>query len=132
MLCQRAKRADYTKSWIEAGNTRLRSQNFLKIRGFIIAGSNQHELVRHLSRANRENDCLPLPFCISPPSGLALRIDSSIKALSRVSKVHVYCRTNYNLASIGGPGTLKFYERYAQKCYLAPVEFPTGTCPRKL
>ena len=63
------------------------------------------------------------PILHYPPlGGPDLRIDSSIKALSRVSKVHVYCRTD--LASIGGPGTLKFYERYAQKCYLAPVEFP--------
>jgi len=56
------------------------------------------------------------PILHYPPlGGPDLRIDSSIKALSRVSKVHVYCRTD--LASIGGPGTLKFYERYAQKCY---------------
>ena len=35
------------------------------------------------------------PILHYPPlSGPALRIDSSIKALSRVSEVHVYCRTN--------------------------------------
>jgi glycosyltransferase involved in cell wall biosynthesis len=63
------------------------------------------------------------PILQYPPlGGPALRIDSSIKALSRVCKVHVYCRTN--LASIGGAGALKFYERYAQKCYLARFEFP--------
>src|SRR5262249_34756261 len=50
--------------------------------------------------------------------GPDLRIDSSIKALSRVSKVHIYCRTS--LESIGGPEAQKFYERYAQKFYFAP------------
>jgi hypothetical protein len=63
------------------------------------------------------------PILHYPPlGGPALRIDSSIKALSRVSKVYVYCRTS--LASIGGPEAQKFYERYAQKCYFAPFEFP--------
>jgi glycosyltransferase involved in cell wall biosynthesis len=67
------------------------------------------------------------PILHYPPlGGPDLRIDSTIKALSCVSEVHVYCRTN--LGSIGGAGALEFYERYAEKCYLAPFEFPGSWC----
>jgi len=63
------------------------------------------------------------PILHYPPlGGPDLRIDSTIKALSRISEVYVYCRTN--LASIGGMQAKKFYERYARECYFAPFAFP--------
>src|SRR5215813_271134 len=66
------------------------------------------------------------PILHYPPlGGPDLRIDSTIKALSRISEVYVYCRTN--LASIGGMQAKKFYERYSRECYFAPFAFP-GSC----
>jgi glycosyltransferase involved in cell wall biosynthesis len=65
------------------------------------------------------------PILHHPPlGGPDLRVENTIKALSRISELYVYCRTN--LASIGGPEAQKFYERYAQKCYFAPFAFPGG------
>ncbi len=110
---------------IEAGTfAKLKSQNFVKIRvGLTVQEAINTSWCGISPMQPRKTVLFATPILHYPPlGGPDLRIDSSIKALSRVSKVHVYCRTN--LASIGGSGTLKFYERYAQKCYLASFESP--------
>src|SRR6516165_2798018 len=78
--------ANYTKSWIEAGNFgKLRLRNFLKIRGLIMQAINTSWC--GISRVQPGKTVLfATPILHYPPlGGPDLRIDSSIKALSRVS-----------------------------------------------
>ena len=59
------------------------------------------------------------PILRYPPlGGPELRIDSTIKALSQISEVHLYSTTGLDMAV--GELTRRFYERYAEKVYVAP------------
>jgi hypothetical protein len=53
-----------------------------------------------------------------PPGVPELRIDSTIKALSQISEVHVYSTTSLDMAAEELART--FYQRYAKKVCLVP------------
>src|SRR6478672_996625 len=51
-------------------------------------------------------------------SGPSLRIENSIKALSRISHLHIYSRVS--LQKIGGAAALDFYKQHCEQFYFAP------------
>lgn len=63
-----------------------------------------------------------------PRSGPELRIENSIKALSKISKLYIYCRTNPK--NIGGAKALEFYKRLAIAFFSRPLLFSTTTWKR--
>ena len=59
------------------------------------------------------------PVLHHPPiGGPALRIENSIKALSKISELHLYSRVS--LASCGGTAASSFYRQYCQSFHFAP------------
>ena len=54
--------------------------------------------------------------------GPKLRIENSIKALSRVSDLYIYSRVR--LEALGGANGLSFYEQYCKRFYFAPFPGP--------
>jgi polysaccharide biosynthesis protein PslH len=54
--------------------------------------------------------------------GPYLRIENSIKALSLISDLYMYCRIP--LVSIGGEESLSFYKKYFKAFYFAPFSMP--------
>ena len=59
------------------------------------------------------------PILHHPPlGGPTLRIENSIKALSKISNLYVYSRVNRKL--MGGKKALKFYESFCNKVFLPP------------
>jgi glycosyltransferase involved in cell wall biosynthesis len=59
------------------------------------------------------------PVLRHPASGGPyLRIENSIKALSYISELYIYCRSH--LHSIGGASAVKFYKRFCKEFYFAP------------
>jgi glycosyltransferase involved in cell wall biosynthesis len=59
------------------------------------------------------------PVLHHPPiGGPTLRIENSIKALSKISNLYIYSRLEKN--KLGGDRSVKFYERYCKKIYFVP------------
>ena len=53
-----------------------------------------------------------------PVGGSYLRIENSIKALSKVSELYIYSRVS--VESLGGTQGLAYYQQYCQKLFFAP------------
>ena len=59
------------------------------------------------------------PVLRNPPfGGPQLRIENSIKALSKISELYIYCRTSPEY--IGGAKALSFYQDYCKAFFFAP------------
>jgi glycosyltransferase involved in cell wall biosynthesis len=63
-----------------------------------------------------------------PRSGPELRIENSIKALNKVSKLYIYCRSSKR--KIGGAEALKFYKGLSEAFFSRPVYFSMTTYKR--
>lgn len=59
-----------------------------------------------------------------PHGGPSLRVENSIKALSRISDLYLYSRVS--LADLGGAKALVFYKQYCKGLYFAPFCRPTS------
>lgn len=59
------------------------------------------------------------PILRNPPiGGPQLRIENSIKALSQIAELYIYCRTSPE--AIGGNSALSFYQKYCKSFFFAP------------
>ena len=64
-----------------------------------------------------------------PRSGPELRIENSIKALNKIARLYIYCRTNPR--NIGGAKALEYYQGLSIKFFSKPVFFSKTTWKRQ-